>query len=52
MTETDKGCEELVFNHLKQLFPNHKVIIPSVDFPFCWMFVSFSFLALIMRVLL
>ncbi|KFK37688.1 hypothetical protein AALP_AA3G015700 [Arabis alpina] len=26
VTETDKGCEELVFNHLKQLFPNHKFI--------------------------
>ncbi|CAE5965915.1 unnamed protein product [Arabidopsis arenosa] len=26
VTETDKGCEELVFNHLKQLFPNHKLI--------------------------
>ncbi|XP_010477711.1 PREDICTED: inositol-phosphate phosphatase-like [Camelina sativa] len=24
--ETDKGCEELVFNHLRQLFPNHKFI--------------------------
>ncbi|KAL0675603.1 hypothetical protein Bca4012_003584 [Brassica carinata] len=26
VTETDKKCEELVFNHLKQLFPNHKFI--------------------------
>ncbi|XP_023642022.1 inositol-phosphate phosphatase [Capsella rubella] len=26
VTETDKGCEELVFNHLKHLFPSHKFI--------------------------
>lgn len=26
MTETDKACEELVFNHLKQYYPDHKFI--------------------------
>ncbi|KAG4981595.1 hypothetical protein JHK84_035172 [Glycine max] len=25
VTETDKACEELIFNHLKQLYPTHKV---------------------------
>ncbi|XP_042395095.1 inositol-phosphate phosphatase-like isoform X2 [Zingiber officinale] len=26
VTETDKACEELVFNHLKHSFPNHRFI--------------------------
>ncbi|KAL3519314.1 hypothetical protein ACH5RR_017463 [Cinchona calisaya] len=26
VTETDKACEDLIFNHLKQHFPNHKFI--------------------------
>ncbi|TKY72239.1 Inositol monophosphatase 3 [Spatholobus suberectus] len=26
VTETDKACEELIFNHLKQLYPAHKFI--------------------------
>lgn len=26
MTETDKACEDLIVNHLKQQFPTHKVI--------------------------
>ncbi|KAI5447071.1 vacuolar transporter chaperone [Lathyrus oleraceus] len=26
VTETDKACEELIFNHLKQLYPTHKFI--------------------------
>ncbi|KMT04188.1 hypothetical protein BVRB_8g184830 [Beta vulgaris subsp. vulgaris] len=26
VTETDKACEELVFNHLKQYYPDHKFI--------------------------
>lgn len=26
VTETDKACEELVFNHLKQHYPSHKFI--------------------------
>ncbi|XP_010538424.1 PREDICTED: inositol-phosphate phosphatase [Tarenaya hassleriana] len=26
VTETDKACEDLVFNHLKQHFPDHKFI--------------------------
>ncbi|XP_021766775.1 inositol monophosphatase-like [Chenopodium quinoa] len=26
VTETDKACEELVFNHLKQFYPDHKFI--------------------------
>ncbi|XP_028755029.1 inositol-phosphate phosphatase [Neltuma alba] len=26
VTETDKACEELIFNHLKQIYPNHKFI--------------------------
>nr|BAP75924.1 L-galactose-1-phosphate phosphatase [Moringa oleifera] len=26
VTETDKACEDLVFNHLKQHYPNHKFI--------------------------
>lgn len=25
VTETDKACEELIFNHLKQRYPSHKV---------------------------
>lgn len=25
VTETDKACEDLVFGHLKQRFPSHKV---------------------------
>ncbi len=25
VTETDKACEDLIFNHLKQLYPTHKV---------------------------
>lgn len=25
VTETDKACEDLIFNHLKQHFPTHKV---------------------------
>lgn len=25
VTETDKACEELIFNNLKQLYPTHKV---------------------------
>ncbi|XP_061339828.1 inositol-phosphate phosphatase-like [Gastrolobium bilobum] len=24
VTETDKACEELIFNHLKKLYPSHK----------------------------
>ncbi|KAM1154810.1 hypothetical protein ACFX19_037752 [Malus domestica] len=26
VTETDKACEDLIFNHLKQLYPTHKFI--------------------------
>ncbi|MED6219492.1 vacuolar transporter chaperone [Stylosanthes scabra] len=26
VTETDKACEELIFNHLKHLYPTHKFI--------------------------
>ncbi|BAT77321.1 inositol-phosphate phosphatase-like [Vigna umbellata] len=26
VTETDKACEDLIFNHLKQLYPSHKFI--------------------------
>ncbi|XP_024020231.1 inositol-phosphate phosphatase [Morus notabilis] len=26
VTETDKECEDLIFNHLKQLYPTHKFI--------------------------
>ncbi|XP_049395910.1 inositol monophosphatase 2 [Solanum stenotomum] len=26
VTETDKACEDLIFNHLKQCFPSHKFI--------------------------
>ncbi|XP_057420177.1 inositol-phosphate phosphatase-like [Lotus japonicus] len=26
VTETDKACEDLIFNHLKQLYPAHKFI--------------------------
>ncbi|MCE3050006.1 Small subunit (SSU) processome component [Datura stramonium] len=26
VTETDKACEDLIFNHLKQRFPSHKLI--------------------------
>ncbi|KAL8249087.1 hypothetical protein R6Q59_005955 [Mikania micrantha] len=26
VTETDKACEDLIFNHLKQRFPSHKFI--------------------------
>ncbi|KAA8515609.1 hypothetical protein F0562_018780 [Nyssa sinensis] len=26
VTETDKACEDLIFNHLRQHFPNHKFI--------------------------
>lgn len=26
VTETDKACEELIFNHLKELYPTHKFI--------------------------
>ncbi|KAL6992903.1 Small subunit (SSU) processome component [Sarracenia purpurea var. burkii] len=26
VTETDQACEDLIFNHLKQHFPNHKFI--------------------------
>lgn len=25
VTETDKACEDLIFNHLKNLYPTHKV---------------------------
>lgn len=25
VTETDKACEDLIFSHLKQLYPTHKV---------------------------
>ena len=25
VTETDKACEELIFNHLKKHYPDHKV---------------------------
>lgn len=25
VTETDKACEDLIFNHLKQRYPTHKV---------------------------
>lgn len=40
VTETDKACEELIFNHLKKHYPDHKVylmcvcIIKSTLFPF------------------
>ncbi|KAJ0429855.1 putative L-galactose 1-phosphate phosphatase [Helianthus annuus] len=26
VTETDKACEDLIFNHLKQHFPSHKFV--------------------------
>ncbi|KAJ6991976.1 Inositol monophosphatase [Populus alba x Populus x berolinensis] len=26
VTETDKACEALIFNHLKQQYPSHKLI--------------------------
>ncbi|GAU29858.1 hypothetical protein TSUD_379480 [Trifolium subterraneum] len=26
VTETDKACEDLIFNHLKELYPTHKFI--------------------------
>lgn len=25
VTETDKACEDLIFSHLQQLYPTHKV---------------------------
>lgn len=28
VTETDKACEDLIFNHLKQKLPDHKVNYP------------------------
>ncbi|KAI3849596.1 hypothetical protein MKW92_048310 [Papaver armeniacum] len=31
VTETDKACEELIFNHLKQHFPEHKFIGEETD---------------------
>lgn len=37
VTETDKACEDLIFNHLKQLYPSHKV---NAYFLFCFLYAS------------
>ena len=31
MTETDKRCEELIFEHIKKHYPDHKVCVCVVD---------------------